>query len=252
MAVSIQRPKVFNPQGKKKPAKKRTNPAGPLAALGYLNPNRKGKKHMPAKKKKAATASASKSKSSKKPMPKSRNPFLSLKMKPKSKPRRSNPDRIQPMQMLKEGAFVLTGLISARQLPQLILGAKNSGPIGYAANFAIAAIGGVALGMTVSPRAGFAFAAGGTAYGLSRVATETLSPVGKYFALAGVGDASAASMGDVKRAGVGIVVDSSYSNPMLKTPSGQVLIPPHIQNYVAQEMAQRAIMAAPNVGRYRR
>lgn len=251
MAVSVQRPKVFNPQGKKKPATKRTkNPAGYLAALGYLNPNTKGKKHMPAKRKKAATASASKRKSSKKPMPKSRNPLFSF--KPKSKPRKSNPDRIQPVQMLKEGALVLTGLISARQLPQLALGTKNNGPIGYAANFGIAAIGGVIIGMTVSPRAGFAFAAGGAAYGISRIATENLSPVGKYFALAGVGDASAASMGDVRRARLGIVVPSSFSYPQLTTPGGQVQIPPHIQQYVQQEQSRALQMAAPTVGRYRR
>lgn len=247
MAVSIQRPQVFNPATK--PNRKKKNPAGYLALLGNLNPNRtKRTKHMP--KKKAAKASASKQ--IKKPMPKSRNPFMKAAKLPTSRPRKSNPDKIQPVQMLKEGAVVLAGLITARQLPQLALGSKNTGPIGYAANFGIAAIGGVLLGMTVSARVGFAFAAGGAAYSISRVATEQLSPVGKYFALSGVGDASAASMGDVRRAGMGIVVDSSYNEPLLKTPNGTILIPPHIQNYVGREMASMMPLPAPSVGRFRR
>lgn len=248
MAVSIQRPQVFNPSNRTKRNAK--NP-GYLAMLGNLNPQTKSKgKHMP--KKKAAKASASK-RSSKKPMPKSRNPFFK-KPAPRRSPRRaSNPDKIRPVEMLKEGAVVLAGLITARQLPQLVLGTKNTGPMGYAANVGVAIAGGLALGMAVSPRVGFAFAAGGAAYSISRVATENLSPVGKYFSLSGVGDAAAASLGDVRRAGMGIVVDSSYNEPMLKTANGTILIPPHIQNYVAREMQSFAPQPMPaTVGRFRR
>lgn len=211
------------------------NPAGPLAVLGAINGSKNRSKQMPVVKKTGGK---------KKPTTK-KNGFLSMgakpktkstKKKPAAKPKankptvtRMNPEKIQPLEMLKSGSFILAGLIGARQLPQLVLGTDNSGWKGYLANFATAAIGGIGVGMALGARSGFAFAAGGTAYTLSRVATERFSPVGRYFALAGVGDAAAASVGDCKRAGMGIVVDSSFSYPMLKTPQGQILIPPHIQ-----------------------
>lgn len=207
------------------------------------------------KKKTAAKASASK-RTNRKPTQKARNPFPF--QKKAKRPRRSNGsgstgDKIRPVQMVKEGAIILSGLVTARQLPQLALGAKNTGPLGYAANFGIAALGGIILGMFTNARMGFMFAAGGTAYTLSRVATEQLSPVGRYFALSGVGDASAASVGDVRRAGVGIVVDSSYNEPLLRTPGGQLLIPPHISRFVdGQISASRPVMAQPTMGRFAR
>lgn len=253
MAVSARKPQVFNPATK---TRRKKNPVSYLATLGTLNPNSKGKKHMPKQKTKRAKASASTRKN--KPMPKRPNPFYKpgkTHSKPGRRPaRRSNPDSIKPVDMAKEGAIILSGLIAARQLPQLVLGDKNKDLIGYASNFGVAAVGGLILGMTVSKRLGFSFAAGGAAYTMSRIATEKLSPFGRYFQLSGVGDAAAASLGDVRRAGMGIVVPSSYNEPMLKDAAGNIAIPPHMQAYVSRELAARPmpVAAAATVGRFSR
>lgn len=230
MATKIERIKVSNPyKGKKKTSTK--NP-GYLAALGALNPNKtKGAKPMAvAKKKKGPTKAQASRPSTKKSAPKKKNPFFSMKSAPtKKRKTASNPDNIKPYEMAKSGMVILSGLVIARQLPQFALGADNQGYMGYAANAAVGIFGGLALSMFAGKKVGFEFAAGSMAYTISRVATEKLSPVGKYFSLAGVGDASAATMGDVRRAGVGIVRESSFNEPMLRTANGMVLIPPHIQ-----------------------
>lgn len=250
MAVSVQKPQVFNP-------------AGYIAALGAMNGKKGKKKYMP-NKKKGTKSTAGKKSTAKKKTPKAGNPmpaglakYLAAKKAPPKKVRKSgNPDKITPVQMAKEGLTILSGLVATRQLPQLALKEKNTGLVGYGSNAAVAAIGGIILGMTVSPRVGFMFAAGGSAYLLSRAATENLSPIGKYFALSGVGDAQAASVGDCRRSGVGIVVESSYSNPQLTTPAGKVLIPPATQAYVAQQIAMSQPVQVPvaqgGVGRFRR
>lgn len=251
MAVTVRKPQVFNPAKKSRGKKK--NPASYLAMLGNLNPNRKGKKLMPKTKKTGAKASVSKRKTNK--MPKRSNPYRPGKTthRPSRRPRKTNPDNIKPLDMAKEGAIILSGLIAARQLPQLVMGDKNKDLLGYLANFGVAAVGGLALGMTVSKRLGFSFAAGGAAYTMSRIATEKLSPFGRYFQLSGVGDAAAASLGDVRRAGMGIVVPSSFNEPMLKDAAGNIAIPPHLQQYVSRELAARPMpVAAATVGRFSR
>lgn len=253
MAVTAQKPTVFNPHGKKRgraktAAAKRKNGAGFLAALGSINPH-KGKKPMAQKKTKAKTASKKPTASK----PRAKNPFFGKTAPKRHKPRSSNPEGMKPMQMAKDGLSILSGLLIARQAPQLVLGPSNTGIVGYGSNLAVSVVGGLLVGMAVGTRTGFQFAAGGVAYTISRVATEQLSPIGKYFSLAGVGDAGAASMGDVRRSGVGIVVEDSFSNPQLTTANGQILIPPHIQSFVANQLAARPVQAEPSsVGRFSR
>lgn len=256
MAVSVQIPTVFNPKGKKK------NPLGYLAALGSINPQRTKGKTMPKKKATNKPKAASGKKSASKP--KARNSSVMPGYLAKSKPRRKNgiSDSLKPMQVAKEGATMLAGLLISRQAPQAILGASNEGVVGYLANAGVAAIGGIALGMMFGARTGFSFAAGGAAYTISRVASEKLSPVSKYFALSGVGDVAAASMGDVRRAGIGIVVDSSYNVPQLRTPNGRIITPSATRDAIRAEIsannqalaaaAAKAMIPTSGVGRFNR
>ena len=256
MGTSVQKPTVFNPTNGRK---KKKNGLGYLAALGFTNPERKGTNSMAKPKSKKPKATANN-----KPKPKQKNSSMpGYLATPKKKKRNGSiTENMKPVQVVKDGATVLAGVLISRQAPQFALREKNEGALGYASNFGVALLGGGILGYFFGARTGFNFAAGGAAYTISRIATEKLSPVGKFFSLAGVGDASAASLGDVKRAGVGIVVDSSYNYPQLTTPNGRVLIPTATRQYVAQQigdnnaaMAARVASAASSaaaLGRYRR
>lgn len=254
MATTVQRIKVSNPgSGRKKTAQKpqgrKAKNAGYLAAIGALNPQKQGAAKM-AKTKKAPA----KKSTSRKPSAKKMNPWMSKAHKPATKRKSSNPDKFRPVEAAKSGAIILSGLIISRQLPQLAMGSSNKDWLGYAMNFGTALLGGVGVAMALGTKAGFEFAAGGAAYTISRIATERLSPVGKYLALSGVGDATAASMGDCRRAGIGIVVNSSFSEPLLRRADGTFLIPPHIQAAIENSRpAPMPMQAAPaGVGRFRR
>ena len=69
------------------------------------------------------------------------------------------------------------------------------------------------------------FATGGVAYTLSRVLTEKLSPVGKYFALSGMGDAAAAG-------GLGLVANYDYAVPLVHDRQGNTVVPAYVQNAI--------------------
>ncbi len=257
MAISVQKPTVFNPKGKKK------NPLGYLAALGSLNPQKKGQT-MPKKtaNKKPKAAASGKKPATSKPKAKNSSIMPAYLAKPRKKSKNGLSETLKPMQVAKEGATMLAGLLISRQAPQAFLGAKNEGVIGYLSNAAVAGAGGIVLGMIFGARTGFSFAAGGAAYTISRIASEKLSPVGKYFALSGVGDVAAASMGDVRRAGIGIVVDSSYNVPQLRTPNGRIITPSATRDAIRAEIAAnnqamaaaaaKAMIPTSGVGRFNR
>ena len=117
--------------------------------------------------------------------------------------------------IVKSGFFALVGLVLARQLPQTLLGAKNTGAMGYVANFATALVAGYVVGNFAGKDAGAAVGIGGGLYTVQRVLNEKVSPVGAILSLQGIGDASAASKGDMKRGGMGeIVYDGRAYFPM--------------------------------------
>ena len=199
MAVTIKKRRLINPhnrparkakawssQGKRTSSKKRrpraqrkhrkttTNPA--LITLGLVNPQRgpmkkKAKKHH---------------KSARKP-----NPAFAHFKKAKSKRghrRRGNPSILtKPVGMAKAAAIAGGSLILTRQLPQLILGAKNTGLLGYATNIATMIAATILAGMAAGKEAGFAAGIGGGLYTLTRFLNEYFSPIGKYLSLSGVG-----------------------------------------------------------------
>lgn len=225
-AVTSKKIKAFNPhRGMKKarPAKKAAgkkkrksnNPPG-LMTLGFAlgNPHKKKEKSMKKSNKKKA-APKSKRPSAKK----ATNPHR-FKAAPATKhKKRKNPSGggllKTPMDNLKFGAAALVGLAATRQIPQLVLKESNAGWQGYLANLGVATIAGIAVGMWNKPL-GYAVTIGGSLYTVSRILTEKVSPVGKYFALAGVGDASAAGMGDLEEGYFPVpVITDANNRPMI-------------------------------------
>jgi hypothetical protein len=91
-------------------------------------------------------------------------------------------------QWLYGGVGVLGGVIGTRTIPQLVLGSGNSGPIGYAANIASAALLTFAAHFVSKDKVfAAAVAAGGVASIISR-AIQDFGLLGPYSAQAGLGD----------------------------------------------------------------
>ena len=104
--------------------------------------------------------------------------------------RRSNPAGLgRPMDWLQGGAGVIAGVVGTRALPQMLLGATNTGVTGYAAN-AVAAVGLGFLTHMLFPRNTVlvtSVIAGGFAGLLSRIIADQ-TPFGAQLSLTGLGD----------------------------------------------------------------
>ncbi len=133
--------------------------------------------------------------------------------------RRSNPGALgSPMDWVQGGAGVLAGGVGARLLPQIVLGASNAGPMGYAAN-AVAALGLGWLVHMLFPRnrvLSVATIAGGFAALLQRVISDNTS-YGSILTGAGVGDYMVSSFATPQR-----IVDGLHSAE-LAVPGGSVV-----------------------------
>jgi len=236
MAVIVKRKRLFNPQkpaGRKRNSTrakvrpqakvKRRNPAA-LISLGTLNPQRKTMKakHTTVRKRTSRRS----------------NPFI--KMRTKRAKRRSNPSTLRkPFDLAKAGAIALLGLVATRQIPQMVLQSRNAGVIGYAANFGVAALSGALAGRFWNREAGKYIFIGGSLYTVSRILTEQFSPIGRYFALSGVGDAQAASLGVIK--------DGYFPVPVVLDEAGQPVIPRAIIEAARPApQPQTAPLPAPN------
>jgi hypothetical protein len=118
--------------------------------------------------------------------------------------RRSNPAGLgRPMDWLQGGAGVIAGVVGTRAIPQLVLGASNTGPMGYIAN-AVAAVGLGWLTHMVFPRNAVlttSVIAGGFAGLLSRIIADK-TPFGAQLSLTGLGDY-----------GLGLYQKSNYPYP---------------------------------------
>ena len=104
--------------------------------------------------------------------------------------RRSNPAGLgRPMDWLQGGAGVIAGVVGTRALPQMLLGASNTGVMGYGAN-AVAAVGLGFLTHMLFPRNPVlvtSVIAGGFAGLLSRIIADQ-TPFGAQLSLTGLGD----------------------------------------------------------------
>jgi hypothetical protein len=98
------------------------------------------------------------------------------------------------MTALKMGIFALVNLVITRQVPQAVLGANNSGLVGYGANLVTALGGSWLIGKFAGREAGQGALIGGGLYVANRIIQDKLSPVGQYLSLsggAGLGDYNA-------------------------------------------------------------
>ena len=103
--------------------------------------------------------------------------------------RRDNPGALgRPMDWIQGGAGVVAGVVGTRTLPQMLLGASNTGAMGYAANAVSALVlGWGAHAIFKKPVLTTAVVAGGFAALISRVISDQ-TPFGAQFSLSGLGD----------------------------------------------------------------
>ncbi len=163
---------------KRSTAKRRKNPTPMIISWAAGNPAKRRTNKVAKRRKKRATAKRS-------------NPAGRRRVtKRRVTHRRRNPGTLgNPMTWIQGGAGVVVGAAGARLLPQMILGASNSGPMGYLAN-AGAALGLGYLTHMLFPRNPVltaAVLAGGFGSMISRVMTDK-SPMLAPYALAGLGD----------------------------------------------------------------
>lgn len=98
--------------------------------------------------------------------------------------------------LLKYGLYALVGLVVSRQLPQMLLGSRNTGFLGYAANIATAFALSFVGNKFGGPEAGNAMLLGGGLFVVNRAIGDNFAPVQKYLSLSGLGDPLA--LGDIR------------------------------------------------------
>jgi hypothetical protein len=240
MAVTIRTVRKHNPNfGRGKAAKrpnksgakapKRPNP-GYLAVVGPINPNKGGTMRTKAMKSKhphrAKSASAGRK----------QNPFN--KPMARGKRRKQNPGYVKTVsRIVMLGFWALVGLVLTRQLPQMLLGPRNTGFVGYLANIGVAAGASMIALRVAGEDAATGMAVGGGVYVVNRGIQEHLSPIGKYLSLSGLGDAMA--LGDL------VEGDEAYRPfPVVYNQDGQPWIPPQIDARRAMAMIEAAKAAA--------
>ncbi len=240
--VTIKKRRLYNPQRaakrslqakasqrrKRQSRPNRTNPG--LYTIGFVNPTQRTPMKNKEKKKQYR-------KSARRP-----NPAVSVKRHRGC--RRRNP--IRPVGMLKTGTLALAGLVATRQLPQLVLGQRNTGIVGYIANALAAALSALVAGKLGDRQAGQAVLIGGSLYLVNRVLSEQFSPVGKLLAMSGVGDAQAS-------ASLGAIRPAYIPYPVQYDQAGKPIIPPAIIEAVnaakPPALPSSAVASVAGVGR---
>lgn len=215
--VHAEKVRLVNPHKRKRRAssgarrrkKSRNKNPNALALLGHFNPHKE--KRMKRKAKRSGTKRSSTHRKARRP-----NPFGGARKRHAR--RRRNPS---PMSMsgtssiLKGGFYALVGLVIARQLPQMVLGARNTGVIGYGSNLLATVIAAMVGTKFLGPDAGKYIAVGGGVYVVNRALTDNLSPVGKVLSLSGIGDHNA--LGDIQ--------SGYFPLPVPTNGNGQPIIP---------------------------
>lgn len=227
---------LFNPAGQspRGGGRRKGNP-GELIAMGALNPTRRNV----VKQKKKSKAKHHK------PSGPRRNPDLlvlaSKKPPAKRHPPRRNPDLMgvlnKPLEVLKHGLYATGGMLAARQLPQLLLGTRNQGIVGYVANVVVAIVAGIIASAAFGPAAGGSVMVGGGLYTVIRGLTEQ-TPLGKHLQLSGVGDPTAAGP-------LGALVPGYFAHPpVTDRTTGEPVIPEAIIRGVLQRLPAAATATA--------
>jgi hypothetical protein len=158
--------------------------------------------------------------------------------------RRRNPSGIgsiigSPKELVIGGAAGLASAVATRQIPQMILGANNTGWMGYGSNLLTGLVATWAAGAFGGPAAGRGAAVGMMVILLDRVLSEQVSPLSQYLSLSGVGDAAAYSK-------LGTIRDGFYTHPNLLNADGSLYIPdPFSDDAVRAVVAKYPQLAAP-------
>jgi hypothetical protein len=220
--------KTSTPKRRKRPAAKRRN--SPLTVFGPLNPPRSNK---PMKKRKAGPKKAARKVTAR------RRVITKTVTR-----RRKNPGSVlstKPGGVLRTVAMSAVGLVVARMVPQTVLGGRNSGLVGYAANAATAMAAGYATAkVTGNKQDGFNVAIGGFLYTVSRFLQERYNVVGQYLSLSGVGDAMSATPRQL-----GVIDENYYFNsPAITGSDGRAVLPRAVTE-AASAAAAAAVAARP-------
>jgi hypothetical protein len=175
---------------KKSTVKRRKNPTPMIISWAAGNPAKRRTSVAKRKTRKRATAKRS-------------NAGRRRTVKKMTHRRRRNPGTLgSPMNWIEGGAGVIAGVVGARTLPQMLLGASNTGPMGYAANAAASlGLGFLAQMFFKKPVITAAVIAGGFATTLSRIISDK-TPFGAQLSLTGLGDY-----------GLGLYQKSNYPYP---------------------------------------
>lgn len=138
--------------------------------------------------------------------------------------RRKNPDDLVSAgsALVRQGGVAFVAFTLTRHIPQMLLGSRNQGFLGYLANAGVAALTAYAAGRFGTRQDGHAAAIGGGLATISRAANEYLTPIGQFFRLSGIGDAMAVTkLGSPGRVGAiqpGFMFDAvpdGNGNPVL-------------------------------------
>lgn len=228
MAQAVKKVRVAANRHGKNPSRRKSKNRPAHSSRPTNAAPRKGNTQMQHTKKKTAANARRKSKKS--------NPAMHH---PRRR-RKSNPDWLgSPKEIMVAGVAGLAGAVLTRQLPQMVLGASNTGVEGYAAGAVVAIAGAWAAGKFVGPNAGKAALVGGMVIVLDTILTETVSPIGPYLALSGVGNPTAMTK-------MGTIRDGYYTHPGLVDGSGNLIAPdPYTQQAVAAVLAAYPQLAAP-------
>lgn len=243
--ISVKRKVLINPQRRKKSAPRKRvrvrrpaakpqatkrNP-GMLYTLGVTNPNRSNYMKKKTRRKTARRRG------------RRTNPVVKI-TAVKRTARRRNPRRVgvvsRSTDMLKQGLLALFGLLITRQAPQLALGARNAGVVGYFSNFITAVAASMATTRVAGRPEGQAVAIGGMLYLCNRIISEQFSPIGKALALSGLGDATAAGS-------LGRYTQIYSPMPVHRDVAGNPIIPPQISNAAVMQAIQAQQPAASRV-----
>jgi hypothetical protein len=214
MSVQIRRLRVVNPHRRRKSSKRRKARRNPGPLLIVTNPHRKGGESMKKRSRKRRRSN-----------PRRRHSFkASLSPRRRSSRRRSNPFakrsrrrssyRRNPSlvgysmtDVAKLGVGAVAGGVGTRAIPNMVLGSKNAGYVGYGANLLTAGL--LAwLAAKFDRTAATGVLAGGVASTFQRVWDEQISRLTAAGPLAGLGDMSYSG-----RRGVGDFIDNSFVLP---------------------------------------
>lgn len=145
----------------------------------------------------------------------------------------------RPSELLEIGLSALGSAVAVKQLPQMILGAENTGAMGYVANGVVTFAAAWAAGAFIGKPAAQGAVAGGLVIILDRVLTDNFSELGPVLQLSGVGDAT--SYGKL-----GTIRDGYYFHPDLRDNQGNLITPqPVLDASLANVLAAYPQLAAP-------